>query len=321
MSETREALYERYRDALRRGHVAALRGRPDAALVAYDEAARIAPERSVPHASVGAVLARLGRNDEALLAYDRALERAPTDETTLRGRADVLVGLGRRVEAAETLATLAEALDAAGRTAEACDAARRALELAESRPRRRYVTALVARLRGSGEDAAIEALDRALRILEPESSPRVSGGEAAAPSRVVTDPATVGTLAEDGPPPAPPNGIALGEDADDRLDAGDPDGARAGYLAAAAAHRAVGRTDAALDACYVALRLAPAEPDLHLALVELYLDRGWRTQAADKLVLLGRLVALADDPVLAARVASIGRARFPDDPRFTAPAA
>ena len=34
-----EALYEQYKDALRRGHVAALRGQLDAAAAAYREAA------------------------------------------------------------------------------------------------------------------------------------------------------------------------------------------------------------------------------------------------------------------------------------------
>jgi len=46
-----EALYEQYKDALKRGHVASLRGRVDAALLAYAEAALIAPERSTPHTS------------------------------------------------------------------------------------------------------------------------------------------------------------------------------------------------------------------------------------------------------------------------------
>lgn len=300
MSETRAALYERYRDALRRGHVAALRGRPDAALVAYDEAAGIAPERALPHVSIGAVLAGLGRANDALAAYDRALERARADETALAGRADALIALGRRVDAAEALATLAEALDAMGRTAEACDAARRALELAESRPRRRYVTALVARLRGSDGDEAVAALHRALRILEPP------------------DPAEPGlTVAEDEPPDAPRSGLAIAWEAEARDDAGDRDAARAGYLAAAAAHRAVGRTDAALDACYVALRLDPDDPELHLALVDLYLDRGWRIQAADKLALLGRLAELDDDRLVAARVATVAADNFAGDSRFT----
>ena len=41
-----EALYERYKDALRKGHVAALRGRHDAALEAYGEASRLAPDQA-----------------------------------------------------------------------------------------------------------------------------------------------------------------------------------------------------------------------------------------------------------------------------------
>ena len=59
-----EVLYEQYKDALRRGHVAALRGRLDAAAAAYREAARIAPDRALPHVGLGGVLARLGRTDE-----------------------------------------------------------------------------------------------------------------------------------------------------------------------------------------------------------------------------------------------------------------
>ena len=51
-----EALYERYKDALRRGHVASLRGRLEEALAAYAEAASIAPERSTPHTSAGTAL-------------------------------------------------------------------------------------------------------------------------------------------------------------------------------------------------------------------------------------------------------------------------
>ena len=43
-----DALYERYKEALRRGHVAALRGRDAAALEAYSEAARLAPDRALP---------------------------------------------------------------------------------------------------------------------------------------------------------------------------------------------------------------------------------------------------------------------------------
>ncbi|MDQ6795879.1 MAG: hypothetical protein M3067_13890, partial [Chloroflexota bacterium] len=130
------AVYERYKDALRRGHVAATRGRFDAALVAYADAASIAPERALPHASMGAILHRTGRDPEALVAFDLALGRSPRDEMALSGRADVLAALARPVDAAHALDLLAEAQESAGRLPEACDSARRALELAESRARR-----------------------------------------------------------------------------------------------------------------------------------------------------------------------------------------
>ncbi len=61
-----EVLYEQYKDALRRGHVAALRGQLDAAAAAYREAARIAPDRALPYVGLGGVLTRLGRADDAL---------------------------------------------------------------------------------------------------------------------------------------------------------------------------------------------------------------------------------------------------------------
>ena len=134
MSDT---LYDRYKGALRRGHVAAMRGRLDAAVLAYAEAAEIAPERPLPHTSRGGVLLRLERPADALAAFDAALQRESRDEAALAGRAEALAGLGRRVDAARSLDLLVDVQVSAGRLAEACDTARRALELAESRERRR----------------------------------------------------------------------------------------------------------------------------------------------------------------------------------------
>ena len=65
--------YERYKDALRVGHVAALHGRLDEALTAYGEAASVAPDRALPLTSRAGVLVRLDRLDEALDAYGTAL--------------------------------------------------------------------------------------------------------------------------------------------------------------------------------------------------------------------------------------------------------
>jgi hypothetical protein len=292
-----DALYERYKDALRRGHVAALRGRLDAALAAYGEAAGIAPERSLPHASLGRVLQRLGRTDEALASFGVALERAPADEMALAGRAEALTGKGRRTEAADALDRLAEAQEQAGRVSDACDTARRALELAESRTRRGLVERLARRLREApADDAAAAVLERAMGMLEPPA-------RAAEPHE---------------PAGPPPGGSQLVAEAEDLLHAGDAALARERLLAGAAAHRAAGHIDAALDACYLALGLAPADPALHLALAELYLERGWRGPAAEKLLLLGRLVGLGDDDGTRRRICEIAADRLADDARLSA---
>ncbi|HEY4752110.1 MAG TPA: hypothetical protein VIH37_02425, partial [Candidatus Limnocylindrales bacterium] len=126
-----EALYEQYKDALKRGHVASLRGRVDAALLAYAEAALIAPERSTPHTSAGTALLRRKRPGEAILHYEVALSISPRDETALLGRAQALAALDRRGEAANAFDTLAELQAGSGRLADAVDSARRALEFAE----------------------------------------------------------------------------------------------------------------------------------------------------------------------------------------------
>ena len=276
-----EALYERYKDALRRGHIATQRGRLEDALDAYGEAARIAPDRALPYIGIGSVLDRLGKTNEALNAYDRALERSSTDETALRGRVDVLLTLGDRVGAAETLDRLAAVLDAAGRPADALDAAGRALDLAESRGRRAALQAMVDRHAAGAAAATPEAvaalgtsLDRARALLQGPLGP-----EAPPP-----------------PPPEPPFDAAAATAAvDDAAETGDAEAVRGAALNAARGHRAAGHLHAAIDACYLALATNPADPALHLALAELYLDRGWRTAASDKLVLLSRLADLAGD--------------------------
>ena len=95
-----EALYERYKDALRRGHVASLHGRLDVALDAYAEASSIAPERPTPHTSAGTALLRRRRPAEALRYYEAALSLVPQDEAALLGRAQALAALLRRGDAA-----------------------------------------------------------------------------------------------------------------------------------------------------------------------------------------------------------------------------
>jgi tetratricopeptide (TPR) repeat protein len=315
-----DAIYERYKEALRRGHVAALRDRLDAALVAYTEAAEIAPERALPHASVGSVLVRLGRPEEALAAYTIALLRAPRDESAQAGRAEALVALGQVVEAADSLDRLAMQQEADGKASAALATAQRALELAESRPRRKHVEALTAQVGVAGGALLPEPeTDAPVRPAtpRPEPEPEPEPEPAAPPVHHWTlEPEPVATAIA--APEPQRSGAALSAEAEDRLDAGDPEAARDRLLAAAASHRATGAIDAALDACYMALAIAPADPELHLALAELYLDRGWRGPAADKILLLGRLVDFARDGTIRERVCALVANRFADDPRLTA---
>ena len=284
-----DALYERYKDALRRGHVAAIRERFDAALVAYSEAAEIAPERALPHSSLGSILARLGRREEALAAYGRALDRVPRDETSLAGRAELLTALGRPADAATDLDLLADTREAAGKLAEASDTVLEALRLAESKARRRHLEAIVRRLREMPDEAAAAAaLERALGIVGPgmaQPGEEASGGtptglEAAAAHTASEGPEAAAASAA---PEPLPDGALLTAEAEDLLDAGDTIGAQE-----------------------------------RLLLAELYLQQGWRAPAADKLVLLGRLVELNDDIEGRARVCALAADHFPDDERLAA---
>jgi tetratricopeptide (TPR) repeat protein len=298
-----DALYERYKDALRRGHIAAAGGRADVALEAYGEAATIAPDRSLPYVGMGRTLSGVGRPIEALAAYDAALDRAPADEVALRARVDILLTLGRPAEAADTLDRLAAVLDAAGRLPEATDVTRRGLELAESRGRRRGLQVLAGRLAAdaTGDQAVAEALGRASSAL---------GVGADAPGSIAdgANGRSTASRAFDAV-----RATAVVEDA---VAAGDRDLARAAALDAVAGLRASGRLAAAIDMCYLALAGSPGDPDLHLALTEVYLDLGWRALAIEKLVLLARMAALSDDAMTRSRLCGIIAARLPGEDRL-----
>lgn len=177
-----EALYERYKDALKRGHVASLRGRLEEALTAYAEAAAIAPERSTPHTSAGTALMRRKRPADALRHYTAALALSPRDEAASLGRAQALAALDRRPEAANAFDALAELRASNGKLADAVDAARRGLELAEGRERRRTLEQLIERLRASspGEPGRL-ALERALQVLDGPAVSAAAPVGAAAP--------------------------------------------------------------------------------------------------------------------------------------------
>ena len=349
-----EALYEQYKDALKRGHVASLRGRLEDALLAYAEAARIAPERSTPHSSAGTALLRHRRPADALRHYDVALSIAPHDEAALLGRAQALTALDRRSDAADAYDALAERQAEAGKLAAAVDAARRGLELAEGRDRRRTLKRLIARLRAAEPDEPSRiALERALQVLdglavptarvpvagvavaaapaepvEPPENPTVADEAPAARAPDGPAPADGGSAAPEGEPAAPgtpaespyalpagrvvPAGVSVADlatRADDAVDAGIAGPAVEALLDLAGAHLHAGHPDAALDACYTALSFDPDSVDLHLALVELYEERGWDSLAGEKLALVESLARLDADEDALTRVAAVRASR------------
>ncbi len=264
---------ERYTASLRRGHLAARRGQLEGSLAAYGEAASIAPERALPHASMGSVLRRLGRSSDALAAYDRARDRAALDPDVALARAELLVELGRRDEAADAFRDLAEQHDGAGRPSEAADAAAHALDLADSPERRQSVAALAARLR----TARLRIAGSLTADLEADPLPR------------------------------------LLDEAQAQADGGEVLPALALYRQAAALLRDREQFGAAIDACTEGLGLAPTDGQLHLDLAELYLAAGWRSAARDKLRLVARLAALEEDADVRARVVEIVQGSFAED--------
>ncbi len=289
-------LFEQYKDALRRGHLALLGDELEPAVEAYREAAALVPDRPLPHASLGTVLARLGRGDEALEAFDRALALAPTDEATIQAREALLAD---RVRAGRP--------GAAGEPAEA----------AEAEPSPAEVP--------SATEAASEAppaLERpateAHREPEPERGRELEALALPEPAEATTPGVEWPAIDLPSPPPPPlvgppPDPATLQADADALVDAGDPRSARDPLLLAMTIHRDAGRLDAALDACLQLLAIAPGDPRVHLAIANLQLDRGWRGVATEKIELLLRLTSLSGDAQAEADVHLLAADRLRDE--------
>lgn len=305
-----ESIYERYKEALKAGHLAVLRGRLEEAAGHYRTAAGLADERGLPHVGLGGVLLRLGRIDEALTAYARALGRAPRDEAALAGRADALVAAGRGAEAGELLDRLSAVLEESGRLEEALRTLRRALESGETRRRLARERRLMRLLGPSAARSDATAGDAAPAVEAVEAlHPADASAEAVPPAE---------TGADDTGPATTEELIAR---ADAAAAAGEPARALELYLEGAALYRDGGAIDAALDACGRALAVTPAAPDLHLTYVRLYLASGWRDHAAEKLLLLQRLLALDGSSEASAEAASLAAEAFGQDPRFGVAAA
>ena len=176
-------LYERYKEALRVGHVAVLRGALEEALTSYRAAADIAPSRALPHTSLGTALLRLGRVEEALVEYAAAVARAPHDEGALLGQAEALATAGRKTDAARVLDHISEIQEAAGRLPEAADTLRRALELDESPERARRQRGLRRETRlSAGDQAAEHLLAKALRIRDEPATPAPDSARPSVPT-------------------------------------------------------------------------------------------------------------------------------------------
>ncbi|HSW41502.1 MAG TPA: hypothetical protein VLM76_03225 [Patescibacteria group bacterium] len=274
-----ETLFERYKEALRAGHVATLRGRLEDAVAAYREAISITGDRAVPRTALGTVLLRLGDAQGALDAFDGALALEPGDDASLAGKAQALVVLRRTAEAALAYDALAGIRALQERLADAGEAARRALAIEPTDERRERHARLVAELQAAG---ASTVADGAAALADGAST-----GLDLADEAVAADPA---------PPPAPPPDpealILAFEEAAAR---GDAESAAAAALAAARAYRFEGRIAAAFDACLLGIGIRPGHVDVHLLLADLALDRGWTSQAQDAYRQLLRLADLEGD--------------------------
>ncbi len=253
-----QTLYERYKEALRAGHVALGRGRLDEAAARYREAIAISADRALPRAALGRVLLRLGDPTAALESFDSALTISRDDDTALLGRAQALVVLRRTAEAAAAYDRLADARAEGSRPADAVEAARRAVAIDPTDVRR-------ARHR----DLAGEPV-----VAEPDA-----GGPASAPDA----------------PPGPDPDLLVAE-AEDAAACGRMATAAAAALAAARAYAAHGQVTAAIDACLLGIGVRPADSDLHQLLARLAVQRGWDDVAAETPRNLLRLAALDADP-------------------------
>lgn len=287
-----DPIFERYKEALKQGHVAVLRG----------------------------------RHKEALASYARALGRAPRDEGALHGRAEALLTVGRQSEAAEVLERLADVLASTGREPEALATLRRALDLAETKLRRRRYVQLARALRieeGDAEAAPVAAEPAEAEALVAEApEAQAVAAEPAEPGATVAagvaegepaaaEPAEAEPVAAESPDPE-----QLLREAEQARYEGRVDAAVTGYVAAAEGYLAADAPDAALDACQRGLQAAPDSPSVHLTLARVYLARGWRERAVEKLVLLDRLLELDGAMEPRRELAALARQHVGAEPRL-----
>lgn len=342
-----DPILEQYREQLRAGHVAAMKGRLEDALEHYRQAAELAGGRAMPQTSMGQVLLRLGRTDEALAAFSKALGRAPHDEAALTGRVEALIAAGRQPEAAEMLERLAEVQASSDREPEALVSLERALTLVVTRRREKRAAELATRLgvtrvsvaaAPAGEPPAVGDASTAVvpyvdSIATDAAAPAEALPDAAAPAApaapVEPTPFDESQVAAIRATPAPtpggppdllsaPDPEAFFDEAEQAREAGQTREALALYVLASDAYARAGAREAALEVCQRALAISPEAPSVHLALVRLYLGRGWRERAIEKLTLLDHLLALGPASGARRQIATLALAHANGDPRLLA---
>jgi tetratricopeptide (TPR) repeat protein len=263
--------YTRYRDAMRTGHVAALRGAHERALRAYRDAARLLPDRAAPHVAMGRTALAAGRPAEALTAFDEAASRARRETAALDGAARALVDLDRGDDAAALLDVLAANYVEQDRPVDALATIERAMELAGSPWRR----TMLEQLRGEQPEPG---LDLAWLGVLPDGAGGSNDGK-----RTRGDP-------NGRPVTGEVRGIA------ERVEEASARGDVAALVAGARALARADRLRAAVDACHDALAVAPADPEVHRTLAAIYRRRGWQRAARATLRLVERYQRMVDNP-------------------------
>jgi len=219
---------------------------------------------------------------------------------------------------------------ASDREPEALASLERALGLTVTRRREKRAAELATRLgmpRGSAPTSptadetppheaptVADAPAPADRLATPAPDPGRADG-----SEVATIRATPAPL-PGGPPDllAAPDPEAFFDEAEQAREAGQTREALALYVLASDAYARAGAREAALEVCQRALAISPGAPSVHLALVRLYLGRGWRERAIEKLTLLDHLLALGPASGARRQIATLAAAHANGDPRMLA---
>lgn len=316
------------------GAVELRRGRPAEALEAFEAALERSPNDEAALSGRADALAALGRRAAAAETLDRlaalleadgrfaeaceAVARA-LDLAESRSRRQQMTLLTTRLRASpldaaaeaalgRALRVLGEPIPPGGGPTDggATPAAPAVEESAEPAP-----SAESGAIPGAGESALALGAPKATAVGEPAPAPSVAGAvgpqtaEAEAPTPAEGEEERP---SEAGPAPLPADAVArITMAAEEALEAGDRQAAIDGFLEAAAAHAAAGRTTAALDACARVVTAYPDALEAQEALVHLYLELGWRPLALEKVALLDRLTDLGSDPFLRARVLILAR--------------